>query len=770
MPGFKNDLPIAKKWTGDDTDPPVSQVHTTHQSPEPFQSKDFARKSEVARYFPRVNDTEGTSWRIWRSKRDRALLLQFLLMVTILVANISLAAYAVSRYKSNNGVGLIHDNDCGTVKHLDQYLHLLINILSTGILSASNYCMQLQAAPNREEIDRAHRNNIWLDIGVPSWRNLRFISAWRRLSGVLLAFSSLPLHLIYNSAVFQSIASNDYTIAVVKDTFIGGSSWSLATAEENRKGDPGWDERRVNPPKDYQSVITDMQHAVMDGEYLEMNLTACFNLYNDYFTPQANAVIVVDDQSAQVAPDDSLLLYVSIIPRSDDWPKNMWALGNGTRKFVAVQPQEPVTVWFLGPPKYMVSRCLVEPPAVTAKRCRLEYSPPILYTVIALNLLKALIILCVWVLKTWQGKKNKITQEGDATGDNEARQVALENEVIYTLGDAISSFMRDPVPKTKTRCLATREDFLSRRRLKNRWIKEWPDFPNEAEPREYKEESRFWMSAASPRHWFILIFLWLLTLLITGILLGLSLATLRRRKLSTSLPALGKLGFGALTQYSYLVIGLPRADPAGLITNVLLANIPQLVLSVLYLFLNSMLSTYLVQHEFSHMHRADYRKTLRVSEPVGIQRSSYFISLPWRYGLPLYGSSTLLHWLVSQSLFLARITALNPDGTLDTTNSFSTTGNSPIAIIITMIVSFLILLAIVCLGFRKYDGTMRMVSTNSLAISAACHVPGGDKTHGYQLPLQWGVVEIDGTGAGHCSFTTAPDKEIKSPQRYAKYK
>jgi hypothetical protein len=82
------------------------------------------------------------------------------------------------------------------------------------------------------------------------------------------------------------------------------------------------------------------------------------------------------------------------------------------------------------------------------------------------------------------------------------------------------------------------------------------------------------------------------------------------------------------------------------------------------------------------MHLGENRKPLRVSEPVGIQRSSYFISLPWRYGIPLYGSSAVMHWLVSQSLFLARITALNPDGTLDNVNSFSTTGNSPIAVII----------------------------------------------------------------------------------------
>lgn len=142
------------------------------------------------------------------------------------------------------------------------------------------------------------------------------------------------------------------------------------------------------------------------------------------------------------------------------------------------------------------------------------------------------------------------------------------------------------------------------------------------------------------------------------------------------------MGFGQLQPYTYIVVGLPRQDPAGLVSNVLLANLPQLVLSVLYIFYNAMLSTFLVQREFSHMHKEQKRKPLRVSEPIGIQRGSYFISLPLRYGIPLYASSGIMHWLISQSLFLARITALDPDGTTNAATSFSTCGYSPIAIFI----------------------------------------------------------------------------------------
>lgn len=138
------------------------------------------------------------------------------------------------------------------------------------------------------------------------------------------------------------------------------------------------------------------------------------------------------------------------------------------------------------------------------------------------------------------------------------------------------------------------------------------------------------------------------------------------------------MGLGELQDYTFIYIPFPREDPWGLISNVILANIPQLMASTFYLLYNGILTVFLVQFEFSSMYKT--RKSLRVSEPVGTQRSSYPISLPFRYGIPLFVSSGVMSWLLSQSLFLARITALHPDGTPDRANSFSTTGYSPMAI------------------------------------------------------------------------------------------
>ena len=162
-----------------------------------FIVKGFASKEELARWFPQIEDDEKKSWRIWISKRSRALLLHTGIVGAILLVNFALTLWGVTHYADPHGVATIYQGSCAFVKRLDLWLHLLINVLSTGMLMASNYCMQLQAAPTRKNVNAAHNAGDWLDIGVPSLRNLRYIGNWRRFSWLLLALSSLPIHLMY---------------------------------------------------------------------------------------------------------------------------------------------------------------------------------------------------------------------------------------------------------------------------------------------------------------------------------------------------------------------------------------------------------------------------------------------------------------------------------------------------------------------------------------------------------------------------------------------
>lgn len=110
----------------------------------------------------------------------------------VLIINMVVSIWGSVGYKHQ----VLAEGDCGHIKSLNSALHVLINILSTILLSGSNYCMQCLSAPTRAELDSAHTARKWLDIGVPSFRNLRRISRQRLILWFLLGVTSVPLHLL----------------------------------------------------------------------------------------------------------------------------------------------------------------------------------------------------------------------------------------------------------------------------------------------------------------------------------------------------------------------------------------------------------------------------------------------------------------------------------------------------------------------------------------------------------------------------------------------
>lgn len=160
------------------------------------------------------------------------------------------------------------------------------------------------------------------------------------------------------------------------------------------------------------------------------------------------------------------------------------------------------------------------------------------------------------------------------------------------------------------------------------------------------------------------------------------------------------------------------------------------------------------------------RKTLRLSNPRGIQRSSYFLSLPYRFSLPLMFTSVAMHWLISQSVFV-----IQSIGVVYGTSFYrspiydsSLVGWSSIGMIYSLVVGLTMVVALVAIGSRnkyrplerdKSQGTaaqsytMPLVCSCSAAISAACHRPDED-FQSHLLPVRWGYDKQD-----YWCFTTS---------------
>ena len=171
---------------------PTSDVPITEEGPR------FASLDILGPFFPETDPAhpKAQTWRTWRSKRQTVLYGCSIFASLVFFANVGATVYFKIRWRTTGILGTIYRGDCSRSHRLNSNLHIIINVLSTTLLAASNLCMQLLAAPTRREIDKAHEHYVWLDIGVPSLRNLKHISKKRRVVILLLATTSIPLHFL----------------------------------------------------------------------------------------------------------------------------------------------------------------------------------------------------------------------------------------------------------------------------------------------------------------------------------------------------------------------------------------------------------------------------------------------------------------------------------------------------------------------------------------------------------------------------------------------
>ena len=191
-----------------------SAIETTREQSTPLTRQDleaildvstvddgprFASVEHLGPWFPEADPAhpEAQTFRIWRSKRQIALGGCAIIAFLTLLINVSSTIYFKMGYETDGDLGRLYHGECSQSHRLSSGLHVLINVLSTALLAASNLCMQLLVAPTRREIDEAHGKYVWLDIGVPSFRNLKHIGRRRTMAVFLLAASSIPLHLVW---------------------------------------------------------------------------------------------------------------------------------------------------------------------------------------------------------------------------------------------------------------------------------------------------------------------------------------------------------------------------------------------------------------------------------------------------------------------------------------------------------------------------------------------------------------------------------------------
>ncbi|KAI7276321.1 hypothetical protein KC345_g6807 [Hortaea werneckii] len=547
----------------------------------------------------------------------------------VLILNTTLAVYAGIKYVSNGAVGTALDGKCEEVNTWATILHILINALSSVLLSASNYTMQCLCSPTRAEINRAHARGDWLDIGVASFRNLSRIDKRRTVLWWILALSSVPIHLLYNSVIFKTLAANEYLLVVANTDFLQGKEFApfyLDTEKEQfyasvandssyaslRYGGPSF--YTVEPNDTYTSAIRDVQlqfsrdnNYANDAKVHNLSASECITAYGTSFVSEYRNIVAVT--SARGNQTDNTVLY-------SVWPNFDMEHGYLTYGWI----------------------CLDSP-------------------------------------------------NTDGYGD------------LYEL--------------VMTEC-----DVASSRKHASDWTIN-------------KHKIDYCLAQVAQPHC----------------------------KLQFSL--------GILATVIVMNACLPQLGSAGLVLSVLLANLPQAIVSFLYLTYNGLFTCMCLAHEYSQYGLAGRKKPLRVTTPHGQQRSTYYLQLPFRYAAPLLIASTTLHWLISQSIFLARISTSDYKGQSSSGSDFSEVGFSCLPVLLAILLGTVMLLAALGCGFRKFASHIPVAGSCSVALAAAAHRPKDDVDAAF-LPVQWGEVRSEGTDeVGHCCFTSHDVHDLTPGRRYA---
>jgi hypothetical protein len=553
---------------------------------------------------------------------------------------------------------------------------------------------------------------------------------------------ALSLHILsecrYNSVIFTTRSAVDYQAAVVTEGFLHGGAWKAVAEVTIQDGDYSIIERLQATATNLTRLSSeDCLNAYAKSMYetnwrnvlvvtsLPSTNSSLINVYDHLAAGSLSDLVWACDGNAQDVdhPKYGVCSSSALHPTNAGWiisdlsscPEPF----RSTLGYNILDGSDSCQDNIQAPIEY----CLAQE---FQPHCTVSISTTLLIVVIVCNVIK---ILCLGITL-----------------------FARNFEPLVNIGDTVESYLRRPDPTT-VKMGALEVGTVS--------SGIWRDLNGYAPTPWLKQKRRWWY--AVPR----------LQLNFTFLALGLSqprdppsLLILHSCFMAwlTAAIALGKsvepiksapfASFGAIDTNNII----SNSNAAGLISNVVLVNTPQLVISFIYLFYNDAFTRMFMCLEWAKF--ASERKALRVSRPRGEQRSTFWLTLPYRCSLPLMLAMVLLHWLVSRSLFLVRISIYDVNGWHDLSRDINACGFSPLALLLALCVSTIMIAVLVGLGrFRYIEAGIPTVSSCSVAISAAVHPLQSEPEDASLLPLQYGVIP-----SNTVSKTQYTDRETSDAQ------
>lgn len=480
----------------------------------------------------------------------------------VLVLNVIFTIVICLKFGTTGGVGTAYDGSCDYVNNVTTWLHVIINALSSLLLSASNYTMQALSAPTRQEVDRAHSKGDWMDIGVASVRNLFKIRWQRVVAWWILAMSSVPIHLLYNSAIFKTIDTNQYWVVVANEQWLKGGNYSLEIPWEGHP--PGNNDGlgyNVSIPyehgylKDLRNLFGNATAHWNSTAFRNMSNAECIQTYGQNFVSGFNHVLAISSEEGTF--DNETMFFMDQSQGAQSFSPDYWWIcasdfnASTSLKCDTKKIKKDASAWTINGKK--IDYCISQ---VVPAHCTIGFSLQVLIAVIVCNVLKSLAMF-------WTLYKQK-----DST--------------LVTIGDAVASYLDNPDDTTKGRCLMSRTDITG-------WKLEGTENKPNTEPLPktfFEQNYSRWFGAASAKRWVTTFMLILIAIIVSLFLLSLGV-----QNLSPLNPF--SIGFGAIDSRALIGTYFPSKG-GGLVSAILLANCPQAIVSFLYLLYNGLLTSMLL--------------------------------------------------------------------------------------------------------------------------------------------------------------------------------
>ncbi|KAI0538408.1 hypothetical protein GGR58DRAFT_513099 [Xylaria digitata] len=643
----------------------------------------------------------------------RAAKINCALLAVINIILLIILIYAAAKSPSILSLEYIYSGSCNSdgIPLVNLFLHLLINIIST---------LVVLNAPSREELDSAHIKGTWMEVGASSIRNVFKVSSFKRWCWFALMITSLPIHLFFNSFILSTeYRQSDYTVTIASERFVNSGSFYLPGASLYTL-----ESELFNNISIYPHYGDGVYYGRLFKVWDRLSFTECQKEFGVYgvqcsgVTRYSDLILIVDRPGGWVRSDmwhltedqthfwdsyvpadkpNHLFFYTSCYMQSNrvgacandctnalggrvgfniDKPTvQQWPSGfpfffdksleyvNGTYSDLAghlVSGLQP------GHSTLSPEYCLAKPLQTV---CYIGISPVLLLSVVLCLITKTAIAILVT----------------RAVGNRGQRS-------LVTLGDCMASFIENPDLQTSDYPAVSIADF--QRIFLVPGPRQWRDL--------YPRRATY-----VPRAVWTLSFVLFATSIAVCLYL---LSTTSGETFSGSFLASSRNPLVEIEMYTFLL-------------SVLIANSPQVLLSVSYIVFNNLFTYFCVAIEWQAF-SSNYLP-LRVTNPEGEQISTYRLQLPYRYSLPLMALASLFHWLVSNTIYVIVSeggyfsTGLDPNLPA---NASVVLGFSPISLVVLTVIASLTVTIPLIFSLRRFSSTIVIVGTNSLLISLACHV------------------------------------------------